>query len=66
METSFEEDFGTKIKDEPLESETESQSEGVSIKQEGNISDFIPEVDVSRINSDIGLTSSPAVKLLDK
>lgn len=54
------------MKDEPLESETESQSEGVSIKQEDNICDFLPEVDVSRINSDIGLTSSPAVKLLDK
>lgn len=53
------------MKDEPLESETESHSEGVSIKQE-DISDFLPEVDVSRINSDIGLTSSPAVKLLDK
>lgn len=70
METSFEEDIGTKMKEEPLESETESQSMptcvspspplGVLIKQE-NQEDNYSEVDISRTNS---LTSS--VKLLDK
>lgn len=64
------------MKEELLESETESQScvsplppVGVLIKQENqedNYSDLVSEVDISRTNSDISLTSSPAVKLLDK